>query len=81
MCYNNGMATTEIDILKRQSTGLSENQKIELIEFLTRQLHRKNGASTQLKFGKYAVSKQRMSTEEDFRVAEWRPADLDLNGN
>jgi hypothetical protein len=80
-CYYYSMATSEIEIIKNQSRGLTEEQKIELIEFLTRELHRKNGDSTQLRFGKYAASKRRMSAEEDFRVAEWRPADLDLNGN
>ena len=75
------MATTEIEIIKNQSKGFSENQKLELIEFLTRQLHRKNGTPNQLKFGKYASSQRPMSPEEVFHVAEWRPADLDLNGN
>jgi len=76
------MATTEIEIIKNQSKGLTEDQTIELIEFLTRKLHRKNGDSAaQLEFGKYASLQRRISTEEDFTIAEWRPTDLDLNGN
>lgn len=75
------MATTEIDIIKNQSKELTKDQKLELMDFLLRQLHGTNGTPTRLKFGKYAAAGRPMSTEEDFDVAEWRPTDLDLNGN
>lgn len=74
------MATSEIDIIKKRSKDLPPKQKLELIEFLTRSM--RNGAQKpkQLEFGKYSSS-PRMSTAEDFQIAEWPPADLDLNGN
>ncbi len=75
------MATTEIEIIKKQAKSLTPQQKIELIEFLTRNLRPTNGVSKQIEFGKYSSSANRMSTEEDFHIAEWHPADLDLNGN
>ena len=75
------MATTEIDIIKKQAKSLTQEQKIELIEFLSRDLRPPNGASKQIQFGKYANSGRRMSTVDDFKIGEWRPSDEELNGN
>jgi len=69
------MATSEIDIIKKQAKGLTQEQKIELIEFLTHDLRPTNGASKQIEFGKYANSGRRMSTEDDFKIAEWHPSE------
>lgn len=77
----NYMATTEIDIIKKQAKTLTQEQKIELIEFLTHDLRPTIDASKQIEFGKYANSGRRMSTEEDFKIAEWHPSDEELNGN
>lgn len=74
------MATREIDIIKKRSKDLPPKQKLELIEFLSKSLRSGAKKSKQLEFGKYSAS-PRMSTAEDFQIAEWHPADLDLNGN
>lgn len=75
------MVTSEIDIIKKRSKDLPKEQKLELIGFLTRELSRVPHRSKPIKFGKYASSSRRMSTADDFNIAEWHPADLDLNGN
>jgi hypothetical protein len=31
-------------------------------------------------YGKYRRAPEEMSTEEDFKLAEWRPSERDLNG-
>ena len=75
------MAAQEIDIIKKRMTGLSKEEKVQLIEFLAKSL--KNGSQTSrpLEYGKYKNSGKRMSTVDDFKVAEWHESDLDLNGN
>lgn len=75
------MATKEIDIIKRRSKDLPQNQKVELIEFLTDLLAPKPQQVKMIEYGKYANSGRRMSTEKDFQIAEWRPSDEELNGN
>ena len=75
------MATREIDIIKKRSKELPQKQKIELIEFLTKSLSNGAKRTKQIEFGKYSSSSKKMSTAEDFLVAEWHPFDLDLNGN
>ena len=75
------MATQEIEIIKKRTTNLSKEEKVQLIEFLTNSL--KNGGRVwkQLEFGKYKTSGRRLSTADDFKIAEWHESDLDLNGN
>ncbi len=75
------MATREIDIIKRRSKDLPPKQKLELIEFLTDLLAHKPQQTKMIEYGKYANSGRRISTEDDFKIAEWRPSDEELNGN
>jgi hypothetical protein len=75
------MATQEIDIIKKRVTGLSKEEKIHLIEFLTKSLANGGQSPKALEFGKYKNSGRRMSTADDFKVAEWHESDLHLNGN
>lgn len=75
------METTTISAIKDQVKNLPPEQKAELIKFLTDELAVKQRQSTLIEFGKYANSGRRMSTEEDFKIAEWRPSDEELNGN
>ncbi|MBK9216827.1 MAG: hypothetical protein IPM59_14755 [Chloracidobacterium sp.] len=75
------MATNEIDIIKARSQELPQKQKVELIEFLTGLLEQKPHQPKMIEYGKYANSGRRMSTEEDFKIAEWHPSDEELNGN
>ena len=75
------MATREIDIIKKRSKELPQKQKIELIRFLTDLLAHKPQQAKMIEYGKYANSGRRISTEDDFKIAEWRPSDKELNGN
>jgi len=75
------MATQEIDIIKKRVTGLSKEEKVQLIEYLTKSLKNGSQPSKPIEFGKYKNSGKRMSTADDFKVAEWHESDLDLNGN
>ena len=75
------METTTISAIKDQAKNLPAEQKAELIKFLTDELIGKPRQSTMVEFGKYANSGRRMSTEDDFKIAEWRPSDDELNGN
>lgn len=73
------MATTEIDIIKKRSSGLSKKDKLQLIDFLAKTLKNGGHGSQKLPFGKYRNARQ--STAEDFEIAEWHPTSRDLNGN
>ena len=67
--------------IKDQVRGLPTEQKVELIKFLADSLSENMGESKPLEFGKYKNSGRMMATEEDFKIAEWHPTDLELNGN
>ncbi len=75
------MQPTTISAIKDQVKDLPPEQKIELIKFLADMLSDKPQKSRMIEFGKYANSGRRMSTEEDFKIAEWHPSDEELNGN
>ena len=75
------MELITISAIKDQVRSLPAEQKAELIKFLADQLADKPRQSNMVEFGKYANSGRRMSTEEDFKIAEWRPSDEELNGN
>ncbi len=77
------MATVEIESIKQQSRKLLPYQKIELIKFLAESLApRKSEEEPQyLVYGKYRNSGRKMSTEEDFKIAEWHPGEAELNGD
>lgn len=75
------MSTTEIDIIKKQTALLSEEQRTQLIEFLSKSLKRKRPSAQVISFGKYKNSGLRESTDEDFQMAEWRPDVDELDGN
>ncbi len=77
------MATVEIESIKQQSRKLLPNQKIELIKFLAESLAPQKGEREpqRLVYGKYRNSGRAMSTEEDFKIAEWHPGEAELNGD
>ena len=75
------MATREIDIIKKKTSTLSKEDKLRLIEHLTKSLKSSGQTSKPLTFGKYKNSGKRMSSDEDFKIAEWHASDFDLNGN
>ena len=77
------MATVELDIIKQKTKKLPPKERIELIKFLAESL----SASTPEKEPKYLVYGEfrnypgKMSTEEDFKIAEWHPTEAELNGD
>ena len=77
------MTVVEIESIKQQSRNLLPDQKIELIKFLAESLApQKGGQETQqLVFGKYRNSGRPLSTEEDFKIAEWNPNEAEMNGD
>ncbi len=75
------METTTISAIKDQVKNLPAEQKAELMKFLADELADRPRQSSMIEFGKYANSGRRMSTEDDFKIAEWRPSDEELNGN
>lgn len=77
------MATVELEVIKQQSRKLLPNQKLELIKYLSENLSlEKNGPMPAfLEFGKYRETGLKASTEDDFKIAEWRPTETELNGD
>ncbi len=75
------MATREIDIIKKRFDILSESEKIELIALLNKSLQRPDRPSKLLQYGKYRKTGRRLSTPEDFKIAEWHPTDSELDGD
>ncbi len=63
-----------------QIRELSPEYRLRLIQRITETLIPSSASpeSKPLQFGKYKGNK--MSTLEDFAVAEWRPTDKELNG-
>jgi hypothetical protein len=70
-------ALEKIVVLAEQ---LSPEYRLRLIERIIQTLIQPSPGqkSKPLQFGKYKTGK--MSTLEDFVIAEWRPSDKDLNG-
>lgn len=75
------MATSEIELILKQTEKLSADETVTLVQKLMANLRRKlspkmiETAKTEkpgLVYGKYKNSGGRMSTEEDFKLAEYR---------
>ncbi len=75
------MHTTEKTTIKDKVRALPTEQKVELIKFLADTLSVERIESSPLQFGKYSGSGRAMATESDFKIAEWHPKELELNGN
>ena len=77
------MATVELNVIKKQTNKLLPKQKLELIKYLSESLESKTNGQTPvfLKFGKYRNTGLNPSTEEDFKIAEWRPNERASNGD
>lgn len=77
------MATVELDIIKQQTRKLPPNQKIELIKFLAESLtaSKSEKEPKYLVYGEFRNYPGKMSTEEDFKIAEWHPTEAELNGD
>lgn len=77
------MATDQLQVTIKQIQLLSFDEQLQLIKYLADMLaasrsHR--AAPRYLQYGKYRNSGAgRMSTEEDFKLAEWNPTEEELN--
>ncbi|GEM_PF-933881 len=87
------MATSQLEAIMTQAQHLSLNEQAMLIKRLTDLLvetkltksddveaKEENEAPQYLIYGEFHDAPGRMSTEEDFRIAEWHPTEKDLNG-
>lgn len=76
------MAANELRLAMQYAQKLSPNEQLELIKLLAEKLARSNFKKEPqyLVFGKYRNDRGRMSTEEDFKLAEWHPTEAELNG-
>ena len=77
------MATTQLELIFTQTKPLAVEDKLRLLHWLIEELRPAPSAteSTGLVYGKYKnAAGRRMSTEEDFKIAEWNPTEAELNG-
>ena len=76
------MATSQIEMIYSQIKPLNFDDKQRLLEWLAKDLKptASQVESTGLVYGKYQNTSGRMSTEEDFKIAEWNPTEAQLNG-
>lgn len=80
------MAASQLDLIMDQVRQLSAKEQLQLIKRVAELLGR--AYQTQLSrqpthgmvYGKYKDAPGQMSTEEDFRIAEWHPTEKELNG-
>lgn len=76
------MATNQIDLIMTQVQQLPPSDQMQLIQRVMRLLTKAKTAapSRGLVYGKYRHTPGTMSTEEDFKLAEWHLSDKDVNG-
>lgn len=76
------MATAQIDLIMSQVQQLSPEDQAQLIKRVADLLvkSRTSEEGFGLVYGKYKDAPGVFSTEEDFRLAEWRPTEEELDG-
>jgi uncharacterized protein YoaH (UPF0181 family) len=76
------MASKQMEIVLSQFQQLSPDEQLELIKRVTEVLNngRESGEHRQLIYAEFKAAHGRESTEEDFKLAEWRPTKEWLNG-
>lgn len=77
------MATSELQIAIQHAEKLSPKQQLELIKVLAEKLSHKNipDKPKYLVYGEFRNHPGKMSTEEDFKIAEWHPTEAELSGD
>ncbi|HKV39683.1 MAG TPA: hypothetical protein VJX67_10750 [Blastocatellia bacterium] len=75
------MSAQELNSILEHIRRLSRMEQTELARRITEMLATpdEKARAEGLVYGKYASAGQ-MSTEEDFKEAEWRPSEAELNG-
>lgn len=76
------MAINQIDLIMTQVQQLPPSDQLQLIQRVMGLLTKSKAAtpSRGLGYGKYRNAPGAMSTEEDFKLAEWHLSDRDVNG-
>ena len=76
------MSAQELESILMQVERLSAADQLRLIKRLAEMLSQPDeaGQAGHLAYGKYQDAPGHLSSEEDFRSAEWRPTEKDLNG-
>lgn len=73
------MATDQLEVIFSQIRPLKFEDKLQLLQWMAEDLKpvAARAESTGLVYGKYKNTGRQMSTEEDFRIAEWNPITKD----
>ena len=76
------MSASELDVIMTHVQRLSPEDQLLLIKRVTEMLMQAKSAEEPryLIYGEFRDAPGPMSTEEDFRLAEWHPTEKDLNG-
>jgi hypothetical protein len=77
------MSAQDLEKILAEVRQLSPEDRLRLIKSISKTMAALGGAEARgsLIYGKYRNSGAGlMSTEEDFRFAQWRPTEKDLNG-
>ena len=74
------MAQTSVERIVTEIQGLSPQDRLRLIRTVvdTMIMPGRTTESRRLIYGEFRGG--RMSTEDDFKIAEWRPQDREMNG-
>lgn len=77
------MATNQLELIFSQIKPLKFEDKLRLLQWVVEDLKPTASPveSAGLVYGKYRNTPgRRMSTEEDFKIAEWNPTEAQLDG-
>jgi hypothetical protein len=76
------MAASKLEAIMTQVQQLSPEDQLLLIKRVADLLvkEQQSAKPRHLVYGEYRDAPGPMSTEEDFRIAEWHPTEKDLNG-
>ena len=75
------MSAQELESILMQVERLSAAEQLQLIKRVAEMLSPPDKeAARRLAYGKYQDAPGLLSSEEDFRLAEWQPTEKDLNG-
>jgi hypothetical protein len=76
------MATAQLELIFAQIKPLPMNDKLRLLQWVAEDLQPAPAPTARLGliYGEFANAPERMSTEEDFKLAEWHPTEEQLNG-
>ncbi|MCI0663175.1 MAG: hypothetical protein L0220_19080 [Acidobacteria bacterium] len=74
--------TDTVETIVSQVRQLPLADQLLLIQRVAEELRFETSPDRQkaMVYGKYRRAPDEMSTEEDFKLAEWRPSESDLNG-